>query len=182
MEPHQTLDKEQVLIKIQEVEKNFNLVMILEKIDESLVLLSDLLCLKLKDVTSLKVNEMKLAKEELDDHERDALKRWLWAEYLLYDEFVRTFDRKILEFGEQKMEEKVSELKSLNLDLKDKCVLGPEDGDLKTLFKPLNPDVKGFKVSEKSECSGYGWPELQFVDIFRNAHLDRWKRWKKEEN
>ena len=70
------------------------------------------------------VNEMKLAKEELDDHERDILKRWLWAEYMLYDEFVRTFDRKILEFGEQKMEEKVSELKSLNLDLKDKCVLG----------------------------------------------------------
>ena len=57
MEPHQTLDKEQVLIKIQEVEKNFNLVMILEKIDESLVLLSDLLCLKLKDVTSLKGND-----------------------------------------------------------------------------------------------------------------------------
>lgn len=45
--------------KISQIESNFDLVMIAEKIEESLVLMADLLCIPLYYVASLKVNARK---------------------------------------------------------------------------------------------------------------------------
>jgi hypothetical protein len=42
--------------KIQDMERHFDLVMIAERFDESMVLLADLLCWPIEKVTSLKVN------------------------------------------------------------------------------------------------------------------------------
>jgi len=175
MQPHQTLDKELVLMKILETEKNFDLVLILEKMDESLILLANLLCLSLEEVTSLKVNEMNVAKENLDESEITVLKDWLWAEYLLYDRFAENLEQNILKFGRKKMELKIAEYRLLQQDVEKMCLL---DGELDVLQRPQNIYVKGFKVSEKDECFGYGLPELQFVDIFRKAHQERWRKWK----
>ena len=77
--------------KIREVEDNFDLVMITEDFDASLVLLSELLCLPLRNVTSLKKNERtESAKVKLDTDTREALSRWLWADQMLYDHFKGT--------------------------------------------------------------------------------------------
>ena len=153
MEPFQTEERERVVTKIEEVEKNFHLVMILERLDESLVLLSDILCLPLKELTSLKggqgrkveggglhssletlinylaVNELTIEKEELDDHEKNVLREWLWAEYLLYDKFVEKLDKKNKEFGVERMEEKKIQLKMLNQELQKMCVIGKKEKD-----------------------------------------------------
>ena len=54
MYPEDTLNKDHVLQKIEEVKQNFHLVLILEMFDESLVLLADILCLPMDDMISLK--------------------------------------------------------------------------------------------------------------------------------
>ena len=52
-------DIEIVRAKIQEIDRNFKLIMINEKMDESLVLLADLLCLPLYVVATIKLNARK---------------------------------------------------------------------------------------------------------------------------
>ena len=75
--------------KIAEIASDFDLVMIAEQFDESLVLLSDLLCWPLANMTSLKVNARKSsAVEKLSPKARDILREWLWADQMLYEDIL----------------------------------------------------------------------------------------------
>ena len=49
-------DIQMVTKKIEEIENNFDLVMIVEKFEESLILMKDELCWDTTDITSLKLN------------------------------------------------------------------------------------------------------------------------------
>ena len=57
MEAHDMESKTKVAQMIQEIDKDFHLVLIVEKMDESLILLKDLLCWNILDVRYFKLNE-----------------------------------------------------------------------------------------------------------------------------
>ena len=60
--------------------QEFDLVLIAERMDESLILMKDLLCWDLKDLTYLKQNVRRAEmKSNMTTMTRQYLKKWLWA-------------------------------------------------------------------------------------------------------
>ena len=77
--------------------KEFDLVMIMDYFDESLILLKRLLCWEIDDILHVKVNE-RLDKEKasnLSDRVKENIKRWNKADVLLFTYFNATFWKKI---------------------------------------------------------------------------------------
>lgn len=70
-------DPEAVEAKIREAEDTFDLVMIAERFDESVVLLRELLCWEYKDVAYFKLNSRKEgSKSKISDEARKELEKW----------------------------------------------------------------------------------------------------------
>ena len=172
--------------KIQELAVDFDLVMIAEQFDESLVLLGDLLCWPLANMTSLKVNARKSsAVEKLSQKTRDILREWLWADQMLYDFFREEFKRKIQLYGKDKMDLDIKQLRKLNAKVKSECVLEVVKNNTKKLLEdyvPWSKDVVAFKINEKDHpyCKFYGISEIHFIDHVRDTQLDRALKWEKE--
>ena len=82
---------------IDRVDKDFDLVMITERMKESLVLLADLLCVPLETVIIVKdLNVRKQVKvKKLSQANREKLEQYLEPDILLYDHFLRKLDQKI---------------------------------------------------------------------------------------
>lgn len=78
------------------LEKEFDLVMITEYFEESVVLMKRLLCWSFIDILHIKTNE-RIAQEraEFSGNLRENIKRWNKADMLLYDHFNKTFWYKI---------------------------------------------------------------------------------------
>lgn len=82
---------------IKFLDNEFDLVMILEHFDESLLLLKRLLCWELKDILHFKLNERqdKQKRKFISQEVKDDIKSWNKADFMLYQHFNRTFWRKI---------------------------------------------------------------------------------------
>ena len=79
------------------LDNEFDLVMILEHFDESLILLKRLLCWELKDILYFKLNERQDVQKRkfISKEVRDDIKSWNKADFMLYRHFNRTFWRKV---------------------------------------------------------------------------------------
>ena len=102
-----------VRAKIREMEKTFSLVMIMERSAESMVMLRRTLNWNLSDVVSMPTNthpEFKSDGETLSDYEKliahheanvltekhkAVLRQWLHADFLIYERFLKIFEKKI---------------------------------------------------------------------------------------
>ena len=142
--PGAHLAKEDVIDKkIAEVEKTFDLVMIMEHFDESLVLLADALCWPLEEVMYLKQNaRLSELKSVPTDETKDIVRSWLHGDYKvskvttinlalfkclswgqIYNHFLAAFNRRIDAYGRDRMAEDVARLKRMNSELAEQCVL-----------------------------------------------------------
>ena len=86
---------------IQFLDREFDLVMITDYFDESLVLMKRLLCWKIDDIVYVKLNE-RLDKEKargLSESVQENIKRWNKADVLLFNHFNKTFWRKVKNEG-----------------------------------------------------------------------------------
>ena len=83
------------------LEKEFDLVMLMEYFEESVVLMKRLLCWELSDVLHIKTNE-RIDKEKVafSENMRENIRRWNKADMLLYDHFNKTFWNRIKLEGE----------------------------------------------------------------------------------
>ena len=85
-----------VQAKISRLDSEFDLVLIAEYYDESLVLLADILCWDLFDVRYLKLNARKASKvSNITEAARGSLETWLEADRKLYDHFAQKINRLI---------------------------------------------------------------------------------------
>ena len=102
--------------------KEFDLVMIMEYFDESLILLKRLLCWEIDDILHVKVNE-RLDNEKasnLSDRVKENIKRWNKADVLLFTYFNATFWRKIEMEGSEFYED-LSAFRKRRLKLQQVC-------------------------------------------------------------
>lgn len=173
---------EAVKLKIKQIDEDFDLVMIAEDFDSSLVLLSDVLCWPLANMTSLKLNaRKKSAIEKLSASSRKILKDWLWADYMLYDFFKKELENKKNKKGAQNIKESVVKLKDLNAKVKDECVLDvvKNTNTLSSDFVPWSKDVLGFKIDESKEnCKYFGISENHFIEHLRDLQMYRLQKWR----
>lgn len=164
--------RELVQKRINETDEEFDLVMIVEKFDESLILLQDLLCWDLEDLTYLKQNErIAEKKSKITEATRKILTKWLWADYMLYDHHKAVFEKKIKDYGMNKMDKKIKTLALLNEKLKASCVKEKADNDKLTgEFRMALNIVYGYVIDDsKPWCALFARSEPNFYKQIRDV-------------
>ena len=144
-------DKVTVQSKIKEIEETFDLVMIVEHFDESMVLLKHLLCWDYSYLTSLKLNvHEENSKSTVSAEARKKLKDWLSSDLMLYENFKEIFKKKIEAFGAEKMEEELSKFRAVNKETELKCPLKyVPRGKLPRSERPWGKGVLGNQMLSK---------------------------------
>ncbi|KAK6180459.1 hypothetical protein SNE40_012609 [Patella caerulea] len=126
----------------------FDLVIVMEKFDESIILMKRLLCWSMKDIVYIKANVLKLNSSiEITDQDRQLHRHWAPLDYFLYDFFLKKLENQIsAQFSEFTRE--VAYFKQLLKRVKKFCTQ-------KNITKPLIIDVSefsnGFQISD-SDC------------------------------
>ena len=91
--------------KIDEIDSTFDLVLLTEKFEESIILLNDLLCWDYSDVTSLILNAHDpKTKSKISAIARQELQLWMHADYQLYNHFKDKFEAELDSFGRDQMQ------------------------------------------------------------------------------
>lgn len=135
--------------KIQKLDDEFDLVLVAERMEESLVLLADRLCWPLEYVTHLDLNVRKPEKTvRLGEDERATIARWLNFDMAIYKHFRRRFDELLAQFNSDgNMEEQVRLLRQSNRQLQERCVVSRVGNEkLRGKFLETNNDTVGYLI------------------------------------
>ncbi|XP_009707888.1 PREDICTED: galactosylceramide sulfotransferase isoform X1 [Cariama cristata] len=163
---------------IQEIDRRFHLVMLLEYFDESLVLLKDLLCWQLEDVLYFKLNARKGSTvSRLTPELYEKATSWNLIDAKLYRYFNATFWRKVEAYGREQMAKDVAELQRENEKMKSICIDGGHPVDASAIqessMQPWQPlgekSILGYnlkkKINKKHQklCRKMLTPEIQYL-------------------
>lgn len=143
----------------------FNLVMIFEYFDESLVLLKRYLCLTFRDILYIKKNVFPKKKIDVSFSDLFKLDSWLMADNLLYAMFYKEFWRKVSLEGSAFYEE-LRYFKNILIKMNKYCL----NSGSHELIVPSSHWNGGFKIT-KSDCALMRLNELQFMDKIIRLHL-----------
>ncbi|XP_068939458.1 galactose-3-O-sulfotransferase 2 isoform X2 [Petaurus breviceps papuanus] len=166
---------------IEEIQQHFQLILISEYFDESMVLLRSTLHWDLDDVVYFKLNSRsENTIQNLTKENQERVKEWCALDWELYQHFNRTFWQKIREVvGLQRLPKEVALLRARQRELMDVCI---QDGKAKN--KTQIKDVKlrpyqsgkasilGYNLKQNLDndtmtmCQRMVMPELQYM-----AHL-----------
>lgn len=157
-------DDKQIDQWIQYLENTFDLVLITDYFDESMVLLKEELCWSTDDISYLKSNSRQRNKESvrewLGSDYSNKLLSWNKADWKLYQHFNQTFTRKVEEFGVDRMEREVEKLQAANEKIREQCL----SGDQTTTFFRQVPLTK-YKLKDKNDdfCQNLIRSERQYL-------------------
>lgn len=152
---------------IDELEMEFQTVLIMEYFDESLVLLKLEMCWQVDDILYIKQNQ-RLKRFSLRDEVSRRILEWSRADDMLYQHFNRTLWKKINKYGSLFWSE-LQEFKTLNSRFQDIC--SPEKITMKG-FK-INVDVSSYVMNPKVEryhrylCEKVLMTEVEYLSYFR---------------
>jgi len=159
-------EKDYLRDRIKVYETEFDLVLIADRFDESLILLQDLLCWDTEDVTYLMQNERdaKFKNTTISPESRLILQQWLSGDYLLYDYFNHQLGEKLKQLGTQVVEENLKALRHSNQVLKESCNAHFVDNEsLKgTPLHMAHHMVKAYDIAEN--CIYYAMAEPAFYN------------------
>ncbi|XP_049644683.1 galactose-3-O-sulfotransferase 4 [Suncus etruscus] len=165
----------------------FDLVMVAEYFDESLVLLADALCWGLDDVVGFMHNAQARGQPGLsdgaggltaEDRQLNARARaWNNLDWALYVHFNHSLWARIKQYGQSRLQNAVAELRARRDALAEHCLVGGEAVDPKYItdrkFRPFqfgSGKVLGYvlrsnlSLRDREECERLATPELQYKD------------------
>jgi hypothetical protein len=151
---------------VKQIDLQFHLVMILDRIDESLILMQELLCLPLEDVLVFKHNA-RLGSEKciLPSNIKKKIRMLNAADQILYDFFLTKLEHQIDKFGRSKMKKRVALLQNATQMIYNKCVVNKE------LKENLPPVSQVSRLQPKANvdqlCKELTMAELPFTDLLR---------------
>lgn len=163
---------------IEDIDSAFDLVMLAEKLDESLVLLKHLLCWNTTDMVALKVNSRYSAyKEKLSNETKQQILNLNSADWQLYEHFARVFDGKVKAFGADRMAEEVEELRAAQKEYYERCVMAEESMEKISLYFKRK-DVVAFKAKDRSKlCRSLTLTELEFHEQVKKIQEAKIKKY-----
>ena len=164
--------------KIHEIETKFDLIMIAERFDESMILLKHLLNWTTEDVNSLKQNARESGQRtKLSVKARNRLTDWLKGDQMLYNYFYEIFDNKVKNFGSGMMTKELSSLVSTREFMKNQCsISAKKSSNLQGVLKPYGKVIGYHTDLNNAECLGFATAENPFTDILRNIQRRRAKK------
>ncbi|XP_039265646.1 galactose-3-O-sulfotransferase 2-like [Styela clava] len=156
---------------IDEIEKTFDIVLISEFFDISLLLLRDLLCWDMKDIIYLSMNARNQSTvEHVTADVKDLIYKWNKADWALYNHYNKTFWRQVENYGKHRLENDLTELNRLKKEIANFCVednLQNNRNIRDNTYKMFNPDgieVTQYILKKQAKnsqiCQGLIYPEL----------------------
>ena len=179
VEINSSAGKEKITEIIVEMDKTFDLVVIIEKMDESLILMKELLCWNFEDIVFLVKNARKKSmKVKMTAAMRKNVLEFNQADDMLYEHFLNKHEEAVNRYGASKMEEQVLILRKLRDEMLSRCNI-----DMDASFK-LKVDNKFFNrvnayntTSYKDrECQLLMTQELTLVSNIRKKQIQRIER------
>ncbi|XP_040283697.1 galactose-3-O-sulfotransferase 4-like [Bufo bufo] len=165
------------------VDTIFDLVLIAEYFDESLVLLKDALCWNLDDVLSFPLNTRSdKSRSNVSDEAQERIKSWNQLDWQLYIYFNNSFWNHVERFGRKRMRYKVEELKKRRAQLSEKCLDSQVEPSLlkdklmlphqSGLAKILGYNLKsGLEQNDQQLCHRLVLPEVQYNDLLKKKQV-----------
>lgn len=163
---------------ISAVERDFNLILISEYFDESMVLLRHALCWTLEDIVSFRLNSRsEKSRKSLSAEMTEQVKKWSALDWRLYQHFNASFWRQIYTLlGRTKLLEEVELLRARRAVLEKTCLLGGKavdpgqirDSSLKP-FQYGQAVIQGYNIRPGLDddthrlCERLIMPELQYT-------------------
>ncbi len=153
---------------IRSIDSEFDLVMIQEYLEASLVLLANLMGWPLNYVSFIGLNARNTAKKyNLTDSEMIKLSRFNGADSKLYDHFLKKFRQCLINYGRERIIGDVQKLHDLNQNLRRRCVLRENlNGYAKTVTYVLRDESDWM-------CTYSTKSELKFTEELRAAQSSR---------
>ncbi|XP_075538617.1 galactose-3-O-sulfotransferase 4-like isoform X1 [Dermacentor variabilis] len=164
---------------VEQLDATFDLVMVAERINESLVLLKDLLCWHTDDVVLFKLNARQSVYRHLLSSRLAAQIRWLnSADVHLYEHFARRFELRVRQFGQERMAKELHLLQERTRYWYERCVK-----DAKQPEKSWPTSQRKFWTSHKvlvfraknessEECVRMTLPELVYTERLRKKQFE----------
>ncbi|XP_028321349.1 galactose-3-O-sulfotransferase 4-like [Gouania willdenowi] len=169
--------EERIDAAIKEIEGTFNLILINEYFDESLILLKEALCWSMEDMVTFKINSRSdKSRKDVPEETAENIKRWNALDWGLYQHFNATFWQRVDSvFGREEMERQVVQLRDLRSKMANTCLenggavqpseikdesLKPFQGSAAVLGYNLNPNIAG---DMKRTCLQLITPELHYT-------------------
>ena len=141
---------------IARMQNLYDLVLINDYFEESIVLLKDFLGVKLNEVRYLRLNARLNKSIIVDNKMRSKIRKWHKADAAVFDFFNHTFWKRVEAYGREKMAKEVVELQKLNSKLQESCVdkslvstSAIENADFRA-YIPKGVKMAGFAL--KHEC------------------------------
>lgn len=108
---------------VRAIDDSFDLVMVAERMDESLVLLRDLLCWQIDDMVVFNINKRQSKfRQSLSSEARQILRKLNAADTALYEHFTKRLNDRVAAFDRDRMTSELRYLSNRTLHLYDRCV------------------------------------------------------------
>ncbi|NXN06806.1 G3ST2 sulfotransferase, partial [Indicator maculatus] len=175
--PNGEVSAKRVQLMLEAIEASFDLLLISEYFDESMVLLKEMLCWDLDSVVSFPLNSRDSStKSPLPDTIVEKIKNWNRLDWEIYSHFNRTFWERIdRDIGRERMQQEVTALRERQAELARICLQGTgsvapkdiKDSSLRPLqhgsAKILGYNLKqGLDAETERMCRRLVTPELQY--------------------
>ncbi|KAM9329131.1 galactosylceramide sulfotransferase [Gastrophryne carolinensis] len=163
---------------MEELDGQFNLVMLLEYFDESLLLLRELMCWDMDDILYFKLNARKdSGGSRLSPDMYQRAEKWNALDSLIYQHFNDTFWKRVENYGLERMKNDVMALKRRNEELKRECIAGGGPVDASKIqesgLQPWQPlgktTIQGYNLKKnilpqhRQLCRNMLTPEIQYM-------------------
>lgn len=171
-------DDPRVMMHIINLTKRFDLVLIAEYFEESLILLKDRLCWSMEDILYFKLNARKSSSvSQLTPELKAKALEWNGADWKLYQHFVAIFWARVEAYGRDRMKQEVNELRRRNAEMKAICIEGEEAVEAEKIeerrFQPWQPigesSILGYNMKAdidpkfRTFCEKMLTPEIQYL-------------------
>ncbi|NWU93979.1 G3ST2 sulfotransferase, partial [Upupa epops] len=175
--PNGEVSPKRVQLMLEAIESSFDLLLISEYFDESMVLLKEMLCWDLDSVVSFPLNiRDSSTKSPLPDSVVEKIKNWNRLDWEIYTHFNRTFwERMDRDIGRERLQREVKALRERKAELARVCLQGVgsvapkdiKDSSLRPLqhgsAKILGYNLKqGLDQDTERMCRRLVTPELQY--------------------
>ena len=167
--------KDKIREAIEQLDKELDLVMLMEYFDESLVLLKRIMCWELDDMVYFNLNERhKDFRRNISEPLKRKIQRWSYADVQLYNHYNRTFWKVLNSMGPEFWDE-VKILKAKNNIMSDLCLQKglhrqtiSDAADIRKL--KLRKDVPSVA---KEMCQRMTWDEVKYLKYLREMQDKR---------
>lgn len=166
-------DQSKIDYLISVIDNRFDLVMIADYFEESLILMKSLLCLELNDIAHLTMNARSGdSVQKLGDSLAKKIRHWNWGDVRLFDHFKKTFQERLTNFGAQRMKGELEQLGRMNAWMKKQCVADVAV-DMEGVWHPDGVKIEGYILkkqhlnNEDSICQRMTRSEITYTDILK---------------